>query len=173
MKFINRGRQGGKTTELLRLMAENDDLVYVAPTQAQAQYAYQMSRSLAPSVERDRFISVDQAVKTRLPHGKRIVVDELKSTLHRMFNATVFAVTDSPDEEPQPDPGKLNRDDWQRVEAALHEQHAEAAGQPGERAWERTLDKVQKHNGTGPYTVQGDGRTLKEHQAAEKKNLRT
>lgn len=59
----------------------------------------------------------------------------------------------------------LNSADYGRIEAALR---ASLEDLPAEkypkarRAWERTLDKIERINQTGEYTIQHGGMTLRE-----------
>lgn len=63
---------------------------------------------------------------------------------------------------------ELNNADWHRIEAALHmliesaEFNAPESNPRGQKAMRRTYDKVQRINNTGDYTIQADGRTIKE-----------
>jgi hypothetical protein len=80
MKVFNLDRGEGKTTALIKIMLEpgNEDVIYVAPTHAQANYAFTLAQRLAGADTlnvpgRARFIAARQM---DLHSGRRYVVDE-------------------------------------------------------------------------------------------------
>lgn len=94
MKLIHRAQRGGKTTELLRRMLLDPELVYVAPTVQQAEGAWRQATALNHGVQlnRARFKGAHQY--TQYGRYRKVVVDELEATLNTLLgNATIEAVT--------------------------------------------------------------------------------
>ena len=99
MRILQMPMGSGKTYQLVWLMMQpgNEDIIYVAPTKAQADCAHQIARSLpGPNPTRDRFVSVSQ-----LPirdKKARHVVDELVGVLSYLIGGEVLEATHTPDE---------------------------------------------------------------------------
>lgn len=98
MRIINREHGGGKTTELVRIMLlpGNEDVVFVAPTAAQAErlgyetavqvFGAKRSKELA-----SRFISAS-ALPNRKDRNERYVIDELEGVISSLVGGEVIAV---------------------------------------------------------------------------------
>lgn len=94
MKIINREMGGGKSRALVELMLEpgNEDVVYVAPTVAQAQrIGYEYARQLDPGVDRKRFIAAS-ALGSLKGRNVRVVIDEVGGVLSGLVGASVLAI---------------------------------------------------------------------------------
>lgn len=97
MKIINREHGGGKTTALVWIMFEpgNEDVVFVAPTKAQANIGYQTAvTSLGKkggAELRDRFISVSE-FQSRKGRNERYVFDEIEEVIRYLIGAPVVAI---------------------------------------------------------------------------------
>lgn len=101
IEIIARPKQGGKTTELMRRMEEDTDLVLVSLTQAHAYHAFQaMAQKRREAGQAplaiDRFVSLNQVLSRRL-RGRsttaRYLVDNLDLVLPSLFGAEIEAVT--------------------------------------------------------------------------------
>ena len=97
MRILNWEHGRGKTTELVRMMMQpgNEDVVYVAPTFAQADYALAVATDLCGGVRpaglQLRFTSVF-ALGQRHGFRERYVIDEFDGVLRSLLGAEVLAV---------------------------------------------------------------------------------
>lgn len=99
MKIISKGLGEGKTTDLVRIMLQpgNEDVVFVAPTWAQAErIGYRTAISFfgaTPGKElQGRFISAS-ALENHVRTGKhRYVFDEVDGVLQALLRAPVIAI---------------------------------------------------------------------------------
>lgn len=82
MKVIDKPLGGGKTTALVEMVLNDPELIYIAPTQRQAENAWKIATSLIPrgaTIRRDRFrTSPTPDADWR---GLRVVVDEVDGVL--------------------------------------------------------------------------------------------
>lgn len=69
MKIVQRPRAGGKTYDLLQWMVENPTGVMVCIHRHAADSAHRQAGALGLDIERERFITVEQARRT--PHGPK------------------------------------------------------------------------------------------------------
>lgn len=97
MEIIDLPQGEGKTAALVDLMLEpgNEDVVYVAPTYAQADYARKLAVAKFGGVEplgfRLRFTSASGVLSYSGPR-RRYVVDELDTTLSVLLGGGVVAM---------------------------------------------------------------------------------
>ena len=98
MKIINREMGGGKTTALVEMMLRpgNEDVVFVAPTRAQAvniglRTAVKVFGQEETPKLRDRFISVSELLGRR-DRKERYVLDEIEGCLQYLVEAPVVAI---------------------------------------------------------------------------------
>lgn len=101
MKIINREMGGGKTTALVEIMLRpgNEDVIYVAPTYAQAKLAMRIAReklkgrTLPPDLSR-RFVSASalNGPGWRSPQEYRYVIDEFDGVIRGLVGGEVIAV---------------------------------------------------------------------------------
>lgn len=78
--ITNSPRQSGKTTRLVTRMAQDDNLIYVAPLYQQCQNAFERARELGFNLDRTRFVKFQSGLRTRYP-GKKMLVDEAHAIL--------------------------------------------------------------------------------------------
>jgi len=109
MEIRNQSRQTGKTIGLLKEMAVDENLYYIAWSAAAAGFAYREANALievmdltkGKKIDRGRFLSVGQMdTIRRVTQGRpgvRFVVDELPTVLHTLLGAPVSIVTMSED----------------------------------------------------------------------------
>jgi hypothetical protein len=96
MKIYSLPRQGGKTSALVDLMLEpgNEDIIYIAPTMAQADNARRMAQERGATPERakrGRFQKLpDRPIRGR--SNVRYVVDELDGILSYLLGGIPVAV---------------------------------------------------------------------------------
>ena len=89
MRVIDLPRAGGKSTTLARMMVDNPNLVYVAPTVQQAQLiGWETARKIDPEISKDRFISVAQLERYRGTNVE-FIVDEADGVLNALFGGEV------------------------------------------------------------------------------------
>ncbi len=87
MKILTLPKGGGKTTTLVNLMTQNDDLIYVSADFRWAHNAYMMAREIKPDISRDRFLAAHEApekLRERVingDHRREVVVDEIDYVL--------------------------------------------------------------------------------------------
>ena len=93
MKIIQLERGGGKTTKLVEMMLADPSLVYLAPTQAQADLALRMARQTQSDTSRKRFQRADAFAQRQGETPITVVVDELEGVLTTLLGATVAAAT--------------------------------------------------------------------------------
>ena len=107
MIIVNRARQGGKTYTLLKLMSENEKLIYVASTQRAAQAAYKQAKSAGFDLPKERFIGAYSLLQGAKGYVDReFAVDELESVLWALLGSPVHAAAltgDVWDDEERPD----------------------------------------------------------------------
>lgn len=96
MRIIAIGKGEGKTTALVEYMLQpgNEDVVYVAPTQAQCGSAIRIARHLLPRdahISPKRFLSAQGVLFGERARGARVrcVVDELDAVLHVLLGGEV------------------------------------------------------------------------------------
>ena len=97
MKIILRGRQAGKTSALIQMMAENPSTVMVCHSRMEADRCYFEAQRLLPAIdwEPGRFCFVDDLVywRGRSGFGATLLIDNLDLVIQRMFRNPVEAVT--------------------------------------------------------------------------------
>lgn len=96
MRLIELPRGGGKTTELVKIMLDDDSVYYVAPTRKQADLAAQLATQVAPkrNLSGSRFLSAQQVVSDAyLPGSATIVVDEIDGVLEVLLSRSVAVGT--------------------------------------------------------------------------------
>ena len=96
MRLMTLPKGQGKTKTLTQLMIDNTDLVFVAPTEAQAENAYRAARAESPHISRDRFrgaLGIAEALQGR--HHFEVLVDELDAVLEVLLGARVYLATRS------------------------------------------------------------------------------
>lgn len=95
MRVINKPSGAGKTTELVRIMLEpgNEDVVYVAPTRAQAERAGYLTavstfrQDETPELKA-RFISANE-MRSRVGRNERYVFDEFDVVLRTLLGDVI------------------------------------------------------------------------------------
>jgi hypothetical protein len=102
MKILTLPRGGGKTTTLINLMTQNDDLIYVSADHRWAHNAYMMAREIKPDISRDRFLAAHEAPeklreRTMRFQSMEVVVDEIDYVLSILLggNTRIFMGTRS------------------------------------------------------------------------------
>lgn len=97
MKMMLRGRRGGKTYELLRIMHDNPTSVMVCFSAASAKYTKEEAQQLYPGDDWDRrFIPVESArerLAGRPVHGSLVLVDNAEMVLANMLGREPFMAT--------------------------------------------------------------------------------
>lgn len=96
LTIVQRPRQSGKTVGLLKLMAEDDRIVYVAATEQSAHGAWLAAKDMGLNLPRERFLASYRAAEqmSRLPpEDRRMVVDELDSVLWQLLRGEVAYAT--------------------------------------------------------------------------------
>lgn len=110
MKIINREMGGGKTTALLELMAGPDghDIVYVAPSMAQARRAKEMFDKYYGGNSDRRFISVGQlgGIRGSSYPTPRFVIDEADGVLGHLLGGQVVGIAGTDEDLKR---GQINR----------------------------------------------------------------
>lgn len=96
MDFLVHGRQTGKTTKLLAMMAQEPDMVMICQNSMTAELHAQTffdryGPGIATKGYKNRFISMRQAVNSELMRGIRdrpAVIDDLELCLGNIFSRT-------------------------------------------------------------------------------------
>jgi len=104
MKIISRPVGGGKTTELVQMMAEDENSVYVGPTRSMTLFAYELSQRLGLNIEKHRFVPLANITShgglRGFPAETTLVVDEMESILSYILGGypiRAMAITEKSD----------------------------------------------------------------------------
>ena len=90
MKVIAKKRGWGKTTALVEMMLENDDLLFVAPTSKQAEVGYKYAARVNPDIDRNRFKKVGSWLEN---NDKPFVIDEFAGVPFEILSDLTVAVS--------------------------------------------------------------------------------
>lgn len=96
LTIVQRPRQSGKTAYLLKRMAEDDRIVFIAATEQHAQAAWEAARAMGINLPREHFLAAHRAAERmsqHLPEDRRQVVDELDSVLWSLLRGGVEYAT--------------------------------------------------------------------------------
>lgn len=96
-EYLISGRQSGKTTALLKRMAEDPSIIMVCCDRASAQAAHRTAEAQGLLIDRARFVTPNEA-HARKPSRHwsaepRYVVDNLELVLARMLGGSIDAVS--------------------------------------------------------------------------------
>lgn len=94
-KVISLQHGEGKTTQLVHRMADNPNMLFVAPTATQAEIGRMVARKEGLSIDRKRFVSAGHLLSLKMEHrldDKELLIDEASSVLHEFLGAPVAAI---------------------------------------------------------------------------------
>jgi hypothetical protein len=93
MIVIVSGRQTGKTVRLLKMMADNPEMVLVSAYSAQSTDAFEHAKKMGLDLKRDRFISTDARENLRGRGQQILLVDNAEFLLQQLLGQTPEVVT--------------------------------------------------------------------------------
>ena len=100
MEILTQPRQSGKTTKLLKMLAEDRDLIMVVANQIQRTHTRERSKTFCKCLNvTNRIHSIQDLVfqrVTTMPINPKFVIDELDMSLDMLFRGHITTATRTP-----------------------------------------------------------------------------